>query len=205
MKTDFFCTSGVMAFIIHYGPYLLSMGLLGLSYTAQARQDHMQTFDKRMKQLKMAHGSVLAIWAGLNILSGGMMAFFPDGTIHYFFAMNASWGIINIGVAAFLYYHHNHVFEHAQALLQQMDHQRHAEKMILFNIALDITFVVAGIALYQHALAADILYPELWKGFGISVMMQGTFLCLQDIIFYRLHVENRQKIYPLWQKMMENL
>jgi uncharacterized membrane protein len=164
-----------------------------------------QVFDHSMEKLKKAQAKVLAVWAAINLLSGGVLTFITEGQLSYFHAMNASWGIINTGVAAFLYYHHNHVFDHAQTLLQQMDHQRHAEKMILFNIGLDITFMVAGIALYQHALAAGILYTELWKGFGISVMVQGAFLLMQDSIFYRLHVKNRQKVYPFWQKMMENL
>lgn len=189
----------------YHSPYLLTIGLFALCYPTQAQQDRMQAFDNRMKQLKKGHARVLLAWAGMNIITGGIFTFIVEETLFYFHAMNTCWGIVNTGVAAFIFYHHNHVFKQPQTLLQQMDHQRHAEKMILFNIGLDITFIAVGLALYQHAQASSVIYPALWKGFGASVMMQGAFLCIQDMIFYRLHIKNRQQIYPLWQRMTEHL
>jgi len=121
----------------------------------------------------------------------------------YFHAMNLCWGLVNLGVAWFLYAHHNKVFEQPQTLLQQMDRQRHAEKAILFNIGVDIAFIASGFALQQHGLGIGIPYPALWKGFGASVIMQGAFLLVLDTIFYRLHLKNRQRVYSLWQQKME--
>ncbi|MEQ9442989.1 MAG: hypothetical protein RIG62_28385 [Cyclobacteriaceae bacterium] len=178
---------------------------LTLSYSPSQQQSISVTFDSRMKHLKTMHAKVLAIWAGTNMAGSGVLIFSTEASYFYFHAMNISWGLVNVGVAAFIYYHHNNVFRRPQSLLQQMDHQRHAEKMILFNIGLDHAFVATGMALYQHGQVLNINYADLWNGFGISVMMQGAFLLLQDTTFYQLHIKSRRRIYPLWQQLMEKL
>ncbi|CAN5920976.1 hypothetical protein BH24BAC1_BH24BAC1_20380 [soil metagenome] len=106
-----------------------------------------------------------------------------DEQLSYFHAMNASWGLVNLGVARFIYAHHNEVFDQPQTLLQQMNHQRHAEKIILFNIGLDLAFVASGFALQQFGQAPGLQYPALWKGFGSSIILQGDS-CLYRTPFF---------------------
>ncbi|WPP49975.1 DUF6992 family protein [Catalinimonas niigatensis] len=205
MKTHFSYDAGFKTIVCEQMPYLLTTGVFNPSSPKQTQQYNMQAFDHRIKQLKMAHARVLLAWAGVNTITSCILIFMTEAALFYFYAMNVCWGIVNTVVAAFIFYHHNHVFKKPLTLLQQMDYQRHAEKMILFNIGLDIAFVAVGSALYQQAYASIGGYIVLWKGFGAAVMMQGTFLCIQDSLFYWLHSKNRQKIYPLWQRMTENL
>jgi multidrug transporter EmrE-like cation transporter len=154
-----------------------------------------------MKKLKISHAAVLAIWAGLNVVIGGTLMFISaDEQLLYFYIMNVCWGLVNLGIAWFIYAHHNEVFNQPQTLLQQMNHQRHAEKAILFNIGLDMAFIASGFALQQHGYAPKLAYSALWKGFGTAIILQGAFLLVQDTIFYRLHLKNRRKVYPLWQQ-----
>lgn len=174
--------------------------LLTPAHSVRNRSDAHFTFDRRMRQLKTAQGKVLAVWAAVNLVAGGMLIFTTEYWVFYFHAMNISWGTINAGVAAFIYFHYNHVFNHPQTLLDQVNRQRHAETMLFLNIGLDIAFIVSGLALYQRRLVAEISYPELWRGFGISVIMQGTFLLIQDIVFLHLHTSNRRQIRPYWRK-----
>lgn len=162
-------------------------------------------FDARIKKLKSSQAIVLALWAALNIVLGGLFSLFSLNLYYYFHLMNFTWGIVNAFVAAFVYLHHNKDLTPPQPLLKQMDHQRHAEKIILFNIGLDVAFMVSGIALYLNGNGISTTYPELWKGFGISVLMQGAFLFVQDNIFYWLHLKNREKVYPLWQKALDDV
>jgi hypothetical protein len=182
---------------------VLGTSLFALMMLVQAQTDACLAFDQRMKQLKTAQGKVLAAWAGVNLVSGSVLIFTTEQWYYYFHAMNGSWGLVNAGVATFIYFHHNQVFSRPQTLLEQMSRQRHAENMLFLNIGLDIAFVVSGIALYQRGLAAGVAYPELWRGFGISVVMQGAFLLVQDPVFLYLHTKNRRRIDPYWKKLRE--
>ncbi|WP_146896111.1 DUF6992 family protein [Adhaeribacter aerolatus] len=157
-----------------------------------------------MKELKTRHAVVLAIWAVFILIFGGIsMVITTDEQLSSFHAMNSSWGLVNLGVAWFLYAHHNEVFEQPQTLLQQMDHQRHIEKMVLFSIGLDLAFIASGFALQRLGHTPKLSYPAMWKGFGTSVIMQRAFLLGQDTFFYRLHLRNRLKVYPIWQHRTE--
>jgi len=183
--------------------FVLGMGLFAQVTSVQDQSDTSVAFDRRMKQLKTAQGKVLAAWAGVNLITGSVLIFVTEQWLYYFHAMNASWGLVNAGVAAFIYFHHNQVFNRPQTQLEQMSRQRHAENMLFLNIGLDIAFVVSGMALYQRGLAAGIAYPELWRGFGISVVMQGAFLLIQDPVFLYLHTKNRRRVDPYWKKLRE--
>lgn len=187
--------------------FTFSLRLINSIYPAPVKTFSILSFDQRIKVLKTAQAIFLAIWAGLNLLSG-LLLIFTTTDHHFYFhfhAMNASWGLVNLIVAAFLYYHHNSIFNQPLTLLQQMDLQRHAEKMIMLNIGLDIAFVTAGWACYQFDKITDLSFPGLWKGFGVSILLQGTFLLIQDLLFYYLHHKNYKENYPVWKKKMENL
>lgn len=179
------------------------------SMTAQSQGQEaiLALFDLRMKGLKKAHGGVLGVWAFLNLVVG-LFSIFTTSDLFFnlhFHAMNASWGLVNIGVAAFIYLHHNSVFDHPQTLLQQMDHQRHAEKMTMLNMGLDLAFITTGLTFYLDPLESVVTYPGLWEGFGASIAMQGTFLFLLDFIFHWLHVNNRRKVYPVWKELLDQI
>jgi hypothetical protein len=162
-------------------------------------------FDKQMLQLSHVHAFVLGCWAFLNVAMGGILAFMTRGDVWTlaFHSMNLSWGAINGGVAAFVYIHTKKSAARAKTLLQRLDLQRHVEKVLLFNAGLDIAFMVGGLALYQRAFISDMAYPDLWKGFGTSVLLQGAYLLIQDSIFYYLHLANRKQAYPVWKREME--
>jgi hypothetical protein len=156
-----------------------------------------------MNLLKKAHAWGLGGWAILNMGTGGILAFVSQEKWTYFHLMNGCWGLVNAGVALFLYFHHHTEMALAKPLLRQMDIQRHAEKAILFNAGLDIAFVFAGVTLCQHGQGAGRGYAAPWLGFGASVILQGGFLLLLDTLFYRLHVRNRSRVHPLWEQLME--
>lgn len=156
---------------------------------------HLPLYEQRLCYLKTMQGKVLASWALLNLFSGLLMSFFTERILFYFHLMNLSWGIVNMGVALFIFYHHNHIFNKPQTNQEKWHHQIHAEKMMLLNVGLDIAFLMIGLALYQQAYSRlDTLLPALWKGFGISVLLQSLFLFVQDLLFHALHLKNRRRI-----------
>jgi hypothetical protein len=163
-------------------------------------------FDKRMIQLSHVHAFVLGCWALLNVAMGAILTFLTYGNVWTlaFYTMNLSWGVINGGAAAFVYAHTKKSAAKPKTLLRRLDLQRHVEKVLLFNAGLDIAFIVGGWALYQRASITDVVYPDLWKGFGTSVLMQGAYLLIQDSIFYYLHLVNSKQAYPVWKREMQH-
>jgi len=162
------------------------------------KKDICIAFIRRMKTLKTAQAVILAIWAGLNVLIGIVFILQTEAHYFYFFAMNISWNLVNTAVAIFLYMHHNDVFEKQISFLNQMEYQKHIEKSLVFNIGLDLAFIAIGFSMYYYGNIPSAAHPELWVGFGISVIIQGGFLLIQDMIFYRLHRKNQSIVYSYW-------
>ncbi|MFO7825484.1 MAG: hypothetical protein R6V72_16220 [Cyclobacterium sp.] len=98
------------------------------------KQVNSEPFLRKMKKLKTAQAVNLAIWAGLNILVAGIFIFQSEAHYFYLHAMNASWNLVNLFVAAFIYHYHNEIFKRRLSILKQMDYQSHIEKAIAFNL-----------------------------------------------------------------------
>jgi len=176
-----------------------------LFYPNPVKKDISKEFLRRMKILKTAQSMNLAFWAGLNILTGSIFIFQTEAHLFYFFAMNISWNVVNTFVAVFLYAHHNHVFDQPISLINQMDYQKHIEKAIVFNLGLDMAFIATGFAMYYYGNIPQVAHHELWLGFGASVVIQGAFLLIQDMVFYRLHRNNQNMIHPYWEELTEGI
>ncbi|MDJ1484756.1 hypothetical protein QNI16_29925 [Cytophagaceae bacterium YF14B1] len=150
-------------------------------------------FDKQMNKLNKIHAGVLLTWAFLNITSGILCSVFAQEEMYFFSLMNLVWGVINSGVAAFVYWHTRKSAPKQKTIVKRMQLQQHVKKMLLLNSLLDVMYVLIGILLYKQQSAIE-LYQNLWEGFGIAVCMQGIFLLLQDSLFYYLHVSNGKKL-----------
>lgn len=143
--------------------------------------------------------------AFLNVVTGGIRTFTAHGEqwLLTFHTMNLSWGLVNGGIAAFVYFHTKKRTAQPKTLLRRLNLQRHVEKAFLFNVGLDLAFVTTAVALYQWAFLIDTAYPELWKGFGTSVRTQAAYLLIQDSVFYRLHQKNRERTEPDWKHRLD--
>ncbi len=166
-------------------------------------------FDKGILRLKQGHGLVLGIWALINLLVGAGVCLYLGGYVDggayfYFWSMNASWGFVNLLVGFYIIYHHRQKLADPLTLLQQLDYQWHAEKMIFLNIGLDLFFMGIGAAMLAYGHTHLTPYPELWMGFGVSVVIQGFFLICLDVVFYRGHRVNLKRTYPTWKKILDN-
>ncbi len=174
------------------------------------QQSILTQFEREILRLKRGHGRVLSIWALINLVVGiGICSYLggytEGGTHFYFWSMNASWGLVNLLVGLYIIYHHHYKLLNPLTLLQQMDYQRHAEKMIFLNIGLDLFFMGIGAAMFMYGHTAFPLYPELWLGFGVSVVIQGGFLICLDMVYYRGHRVNLRKTHLIWKKILDGM
>lgn len=155
--------------------------------------DELRDFDERFRLILRKHLAVLGWWCLINGVSALLGLFLLGGGWWYFVLMNASWAIINFLVVLWIY-HHIIARQFADGnTYQRFEGQRHVEKMLLLNIGLDLAYIFAGLFLWTLGRVPDTLHVDLWRGFGASVVLQGTFLFIHDNVFYRLHRINFRK------------
>lgn len=165
--------------------------------------DELIDFDVRFKRILHKHIAILGWWSVLNILGGILALLFFSGALYYFWMMGIVWGIINLAVAIAVF---DHIFfsrfRHGD-VLERMEAQWHVEKLMFLNIGIDSAYIFVGLFLREHSFVPDVFRPEMWLGFGWSVIVQGVFLLAQDIAVYRLHQKNYQKADPFFDSLME--
>jgi hypothetical protein len=165
--------------------------------------DELADFDQRFRLILRKHLVILGWWSLLNIAGGVIAVFFLTGTAYYFWMMGIIWGLINfIIVMAIL----DHTFyrKFRRGAFERFESQRHVEKLMFLNIGIDSAYVFVGLFLREHSFACGVTNADLWLGFGWSVIIQGLFLLVQDILVYRLHRKNFKKAQPFLEKMLEN-
>ena len=65
-------------------------------------------------------------------------------------------------------------------------------------------YIFAGLYLKTLGQIPDISHPEMWTGFGWSVILQGVFLFCHDNFFHFLHLKNMKKCRPFLEDVMES-
>ena len=135
------------------------------------------------RELALGRGlAVLTTWALANLLISGYLLPRTDRRLpaFYFHGMNAVWGSINAGLAAWGVLH---LQRHAPAgltLATALTEQFGLEKTFLFNAGLDVAYVLAGCWLVARAAVPGAAQPQRLLGFGQALWVQGGFLLAFD-------------------------
>ncbi len=145
--------------------------------------------DVTIRKIGMA---ILGIWAIANILTGAIGRSRLQGQNSYFHQMNMIWNFVNIGIAAAGYYFsvYSEVPADAAALLSD---QIFFQKTLLFNAGLDLAYITGGFYLIERAKNTK-KKPERLKGYGKSIILQGIFLFVFDVLLHTIHVRNTDAI-----------
>jgi hypothetical protein len=144
---------------------------------------------------------VLGTWSVVNITSGFILANQSSGEMQYFWKMNAYWNFINLGLAALAYTNTMRVMNKHYGFEENLRQQYGMEKLYLFNAGLDLFYIAGGIALHEHGKTeTDTKKLDQFKGYGKSIVFQGGFLLLMDIVMYSLHHSNTKRMLSRLQK-----
>ena len=127
---------------------------------------------------------VLGSWALLNMASGAYGMSTQSGSTKYFNQMNLMWNTVNLGIAGYAL-----VSSHLNdpGLLspeQMMDKHLLTEKILLINAGLDVLYIASGALMIKRSNVTK--RPELFKGYGQSLVLQGGFLLVFDVILYTI-------------------
>lgn len=131
--------------------------------------------------------TILAAWAGVNIIQGSISANNAQGRDRYFFNMNSYWNLVNMGIATYGLIRIKKDLARKYSYTQNLLEQQKLEKILLLNSGLDLAYIATGLYLKERGAR---LNSEQSAGFGNSLILQGAFLLVFDLVQYGNHRRN---------------
>ena len=128
---------------------------------------------------------VLGTWAIGNIAVGAIGQAQATGSDRRFHQMNALWNGVNLVIAGAGYYAATRTDAAALGLFDSVQEQYKVQKVLLFNAGLDIGYILGGAYLRERGKTlTDLTKAEKFRGWGKSIMLQGGFLFVFDLVTY---------------------
>lgn len=161
---------------------LSAMFLLSLSVFAQSE---LTDFNENRLKITKTGMYTLGAWAVGNMAVSGIALGNAGGSQKYFHQMNIYWNIVNLGLAGSGLYSAITADPASFDLAASISEQAKMEKLLLFNAGLDIGYMAAGLWMMERSKNIH-KNPELWEGFGKSVILQGAFLFVFDLALFTI-------------------
>jgi hypothetical protein len=135
----------------------------------------------------------LGSWSTINLVGSGIgWASAGEGEARYFHQMNVMWNAVNLGLALPGYFKAKKI-EPSMSLSRTIQEQYQTEKIFMFNAALDLTYITAGFLLRNEAIH-NTEKQNQFNGFGNSLILQGGFLFIFDLVAHAIHAQHRKKV-----------
>lgn len=129
-------------------------------------------------------------WALANIATGTYGWIRYDGEKKYFHQMNAAWNVVNAGIAVYALFDIAGTDISALSTDEMMRKHIRSENLFLINAGLDILYMAGG-AWMIHAAGRNEKRHNMLKGYGQSVILQGAFLFLFDLVKFGIQYNHR--------------
>lgn len=168
--------------------FLFAFVAILLPLSAQIDADLLALNESRL-QLNETNMWVLGGWAVANMGVSSVLRSQTTGSTRYFHEMNVIWNVVNLGLAAGGLYGSYGADPAAFGLWETFAEQQKIEKILLFNLALNFTYITAGGYLIERS-KNTLDRPERLKGYGQSLLLQGGFLLLFDTTQFLMHHNN---------------
>jgi hypothetical protein len=127
-----------------------------------------------------------------NIGTGAVLAFTSDGSLKYFYEMNALWNTVNLGFAGAGLLGSLRTAP-SEDLFASIDAQYGLEKALLFNAGLDVGYIMTGLFLAERTRRGGEQSDRL-QDYGQSLVLQGGFLLAFDLVVYLVQRRSRTLI-----------
>ena len=112
--------------------------------------------------------------------------------------MNVMWNTVNISLALPGYLKAKRGGKEL-ALMEMIKEQKKTETIFLVNNVLDLGYIATGVWMRNEA-PSQAGRADMFKGYGNSLILQGSFLLAFDAYAYYLH-SNHGKRFPLLDKI----
>ena len=136
---------------------------------------------------------ILGSWAAGNMLISGIAMGKTESSTRYFHQMNVMWNTVNMGIAAFGLL--SQAPEFTSHIPDLVANHRKMENLYLINSGLDILYIAGG-AYMVHRSGSSTKRPDMLKGYGQSVMLQGGFLLIFDTALWL--IQRNLRINQAW-------
>jgi hypothetical protein len=169
---------------------LIVLVLISIYASAQAPEELLSFNDNRLEYNK--HGMlILGSWAlgNMAVSSFKLSASSPETQAYH--QMNIGWNAVNLVIAGFGYYSSIHASSDL-SLAETILEQNSISKILLFNSALDIGYMIGGAYLMERSKTSD--QENRLKGFGKAIIVNGAFLLVFDSIMYYLHASHESSV-----------
>lgn len=98
--------------------------------------------------------------------------------------MNAGWNFVNLGIAGFALYGISQMDASALSYSESLGELQNLDKILLFNAGLDVGYMAAGAWLWERGIRKE---SQRLEGYGKSLILQGGFLFMFDLVLYMIH------------------
>jgi hypothetical protein len=174
------------------------MGISGQAQYSKAdtlSQKNNQTFHfnvldsvaKRRNELNQTNLTVLLAWSAANIVQGSISAGNLTGSKQHFHKMNAYFNTVNLAIAGYGLYRLHQTKKIHYTLADNVKAQQKISSFLLLNTGLDVAYMTTGMYLQYRGTN---LNNDQTKGYGSSLILQGAFLLVFDLIQYVQHQQN---------------
>jgi hypothetical protein len=140
---------------------------------------------------------VLGSWAIANILIGIYGWNKKSGSSRYFHQMNFFWNIVNLAIAGYALFQFSNTNPSVLTFADSLTEHLKTKNLFIINAGLDIIYIIIGLFLLKRA-GKPTKNPDRLKGFGHSIILQGGFLFVFDLVMYALQLVNESKFPELF-------
>lgn len=173
--------------------FILFSILFSTSLKAQLDSTYLFHDIKRIHRQKIEM-KVLGGWSIVNIATSLALVNSATGEDIYFNQMNIAWNVFNISIASIGYL--NALKEKPSVMAMDVfQRQLKLEKSLLLNTGLDVAYVFGGLWMLERA--KTFKNPKEFdrlRGFGRSLILQGSFLFLFDLSLYIIEASHASKL-----------
>ena len=162
---------------------LFSLAICGFS------QDY-EMFYSKSQMINRGGMYVLGGWAITNIVSGAIGWKYSTGDTRYFHQMNLFWNTVNLTIAGFGLAHTFSTEFHSMTGPEMLDKHLGSERLFLINAGLDLLYIGGGYYMKYRSTVKE-KNKDLLSGYGKSIMMQGGFLLVFDMVMYLIQRHHR--------------
>jgi hypothetical protein len=142
--------------------------------------------------------TALGTWGLVNVVQGSISTTNTVGPEHYFHQMSAYFNAVNVGIAALGFLGIKKQLLKTNTLASEIWEQQKIQKILLINSALDIGYF--GIGLLMRSSGIKNQNAKI-QGYGGSIMLQGTFLLVYDLLQFGAHRKNGKRLgqkFGIW-------
>ncbi|PSL49935.1 hypothetical protein CLV51_1011275 [Chitinophaga niastensis] len=183
-----------------FGCALIFALLLALKLLAQDTA-YLKTFNQERIHTTKTAMVVLGGWSVVNITTGLIAMGQTSGEAKYFHQMNAIWNVVNLGIATAGYLGNRKLNPSSYNMQGSIKEQNKIDKIYLVNGALDVAYILGGLYAREYGKNQTGKEQDRWKGYGSSIILQGGFLLLYDVVNISVHHRHGKALYKKFDGM----